>query len=196
MRASSYLLSTVVLFAAAQAAEAQTPTCQSVEFNPAVTERFPRLREACLDVIERQGQVLAVFKADLLKVSGNKVRLRAKLPDGTRAPAQTVQISPQRRVLVNGKSVRVDQLALGQELTIYAKVSEPVATIAPADTSEPIELLPVESEPVRVASGDPEMPRTASVAPAIGLGGAVLIVLAGALGLIRRLLNKRFDLPA
>jgi hypothetical protein len=186
MRMTFGLISIAVLFAAAQTAQAQTPSCQSVQFSDSVIERFPRLREACLDVIERQGEVLAVFKADLLRVTGNKVRLRAKLPNGTHAPAQTVQVSPKRRVLVDGKSYRVDELAIGQELTIYAKVTEPVVTLAPADTSEPVEFAPIDSEPARVAASDPEMPRTASLLPAIGLSGGLLLCLGTALGMLRR----------
>src|SRR5687768_9000998 len=107
MRTRSCLISIVALFASAHAAQAQAPSCQTVQFSDSVLERFPRVREACLDVIERQGQLLAVFKADLQRVTGNKARIRAKLPNGTRAAAQTVQVNPQRRVLVDGKSYRV-----------------------------------------------------------------------------------------
>jgi hypothetical protein len=186
MRTTAFWMSTLVLIAAANTAQAQTPNCQTVQFSESVTQRFPRLREACLDVIERQGALLAVFKADLLKVTGNKVRIRAKLPSGAHADAQTVQVNPERRVLVDGKGYRVSELALGQELTIYAKVDEPVATIAPADTSDPVEFVPIESEPARVASAEPEMPSTASLLPSIGLSGAVLMCLAVALGFLRR----------
>jgi hypothetical protein len=186
MRTTSCLISTIVLLAAAQAAQAQTPTCQTVEFSDSVTQRFPRVREACLDVIERQGELLAVFKADLLRVSGNKVRIRAKLPNGTHADAQTVQVNPQRRVLIDGKGYRVNELALGQELTIYAKVDEPVVTLAPADTNEATDFSPLESEPASVAAADPEMPRTGSLLPAMGMGSGLLLCLGAALGLFRR----------
>ncbi|HET9447726.1 MAG TPA: hypothetical protein VFO35_15780 [Steroidobacteraceae bacterium] len=188
MRTHSGLIAITALLATS--AQAQTPNCQSVDFSDSVVQRFPHVREACLDVIQRQGELLAVFKADLLKVTGNKVRIRAKLPDGSHAPAQTVQISPQRRVLVNGKSLRADQLALGQELTIYAKVNEPVATVAPAEVSEPVEFWPLENEPARLAAADPQMPHTASLLPAIGLGGVLLLGVGAVLGALRRAWNR------
>jgi hypothetical protein len=186
MRATSYLVSTVIFLAAAQAAPAQQPTCQTVQFSDAVVEKFPRVREACLDVIERQGDLLAVFKADLLKVSGNKARIRARLPGGGHADPQTVQVDPERRVLVNDRKYRIDDLAIGQELTIYAKVDEPVVAFAPADSSENPEFSPIEIVPVRVAAAEPEMPTTASSLPTIGFGGAVLVFLGVVLGLMRR----------
>jgi hypothetical protein len=196
MRTRSCLISIVALFASVHTVQAQAPSCQTVQFSDSVLERFPRVREACLDVIERQGQLLAVFKADLQRVTGNKARIRAKLPNGTRAAAQTVQVNPQRRVLVDGKSYRVSELALGQELTIYARVDEPVATLAPADANEPVELAPLESDPVRVASAEPAMPRTASALSAFGLGGGLLLCIAAALAFVRRTRSERFNFPA
>lgn len=195
MRMRSSLLAIAVLLGGAQAAHAQAPNCKSVQFSDAVLERFPHVREACLDVIERQGELLAVFKADLLRVSGSKARIRAKLPDGTHAPAQTVRLHPDRRVLVDGKAYRASELALGQELTIYAQVDEPVAALAPADTAEPVEFAPIESDPVRVTSAEPQMPRTASLLPLIGLSGALLMCLAAVLGAVRRVRGAASILP-
>jgi hypothetical protein len=186
MRATAYLVSTVILLAAAHTASAQQPNCQTVQFSDAVVEKFPRVREACIDVIERQGDLLAVFKADLLKVSGNKARIRARLPGGGHADPQTVQVDPQRRVLVNDKKYRIDELAIGQELTIYAKVDEPVAAFVPAERSENPEFSPIEVVPVRVAAAEPEMPTTANSLLSIGLSGVILMCLGVVLGLIRR----------
>ena len=186
MRTTMRFIATAAIVAAANTAQAQAPNCQTVEFSQEVLAKFPRLREACLDVIEREGELLAVFKADLQKVQGNKVRLRPKLPDGSHGDSRSVQVDPDRRVQIDGKNYRVNQLALGQELTIYAKVDEPVATLAPADTGESIQFSPVESEPTRLAEADPEMPATASFLPAIGLGGGLLLGFGALLGLFRR----------
>jgi hypothetical protein len=195
MRATSTLVSTIILLTAAQTAPAQQPNCQTVQFSDAVVEKFPRVREACIDVIERQGDLLAVFKADLLKVSGNKARIRARLPGGGHADPQTVQVDPQRRVLVNDKKYRVSELAMGQELTIYAKVDEPVAAFAPAESSENPEFSPIELVPVRVAAAEPEMPTTASSLLALGLSGVGLMCLGVALGFIRRQRTRGLQMP-
>lgn len=190
MRISS-LITIAAMLPAIAMAQAQPIDCQNVEFSAAVMQKFPRVREACLDVIERQGQLMAVFKADLLKVSGNKVRIRAQLPGGGEAEPQTVQVPPERRVLVEGKKYRVSELAVGQELTIYARVDEPLAALAPAEESDPIAFVPIQVEPIRVASAEPEMPRTASGLPALALLGMFLICLAVALELVRRVRRLR-----
>lgn len=172
------------LTAIASAASAQSSACRTVEFSERVLERFPHAREACLDVITRNGEQYAVFKADLLRVSRNTARIRAKLPSGERAPAQSIRFDPQRRVLVNGKPLHPKELAVGQELTAYVKVTEPAATLAPAD-EEALATHPLEEvETERVASA--EMPATASPLPLFGTGGALLLFIGAALALLRR----------
>lgn len=189
MRTTKCVLATIALLGAAVTAQAQAPNCQSVEFSQDALAKFPRLREACLDVVEKQGELLAVFKADLVKVQGNRVRLRPKLPDGTHADARTVQVNPDRRVLIDGKPYRVSDLALGQELTFYAKVDEPQVALASEDASQTVDFAPLETEPMRVAQADPEpeMPATASLLPLIGLSGGLLMGLGALLALFRRI---------
>ncbi len=169
----------LLTLAVAPGANAQSSACQSVKFSDSVLQRFPRAREACLDVITRDGEQYAVFKADLLRLSGNTARIRAKVPGGERVPAQSIRFDPKRRVLVNGKPVTPSQLAVGQELTAYVKVTEPAATLAPADedalAAQPLE----DADAERLASA--EMPSTASPLPLIGLGGALLLAVAAML---------------
>jgi hypothetical protein len=172
------------------AANAQQSKCQTVQFSDSVLQRFPHAREACLDVITRNGEEYAVFKADLLRVSSQSARMRAKLPDGSRAPAQTIRLDPKRRVLVDGKPVRPDQLAVGQVITAYVKVTEPVVALAPADANEPLVTQPIEdADSTRVASA--EMPTTAGPLPLIGVGGLLMLAIGGALGVLRRRTSSR-----
>lgn len=170
--------------AIAPGAGAQSSACRTVEFSDRVLQRFPHARDACLDVITRNGEQYAVFKADLLRVSGNTARIRAKLPSGQRAPAQSIRFDPQRRVLVDGKPLHPTQLAVGQELTAYVKVTEPAATLAPAD-QEALATYPIEhAEAEQVASA--QMPETASPVPLFGLGGALMLAIGAALAFVRR----------
>lgn len=192
MRTISFSLAVAAMLASFQPSQAQQVTCQNVEFSDEVMQKFPRVREACLDVIDRQGQLMAVFKADLLKVTGNKVRIRAQLPGGGKAEPQTVQVPPERRVLVDGKKYRVGELSVGQQLTVYARVDEPMAAIEPAETSDPIQFVPIEVEPIRVANAEPPaMPATASDLPLLGLLGTFLVCIGVGLELIRRVRRLR-----
>jgi hypothetical protein len=165
---------------------AQQSKCQTAQFSDRVLQRFPRAREACLDVITRNGEEYAVFKADLLRVSGTTARMRAKLPDGTHAPAQNIRFDPNRRVLVDGKPLHPKQLAVGQEITAYVKVTEPLVALAPADESEPLTTQPIEDTQMASAEDSPAMPTTAGPLPLIGASGLLLLVIGGALGFLRR----------
>src|SRR5688572_12301313 len=98
----------VLLFVAVPV-HAQGPACQEVKFSEDVLDRFPNARQSCLDVISRDGQEYAVFKVQLQEVRGNTLRVRVKNPDGTYGKAQNVATSPQRRVLIEGKSYPVSE---------------------------------------------------------------------------------------
>jgi hypothetical protein len=183
------LLATLVLlpFAAASTAQAQTSACQSAQFSEKVLDHFPGAREGCLDVIERDGQKYAVFKADLVRTGPNTLHVRFRRPDGTFGATRSVKVSPARRVLVDGQPVRVEELAAGQELTAYVKVTEPMIALAPPTDVEPLDLQPLESETPQVAANTTvEMPHTAGMMPTFGLSGLALLMLGGVLRALRR----------
>lgn len=171
--------------AAAVPAYAQASKCQTVEFSAAVLERFPRIREVCQDVIVKDGNEYAVVKAYLVRVSSKTARVRPILPDGTKADARDLSIDPARRVLIDGKPVRPADLAVGQTLTFYVKVTEPVAALEPADEA-PLAPMPLPAEEPAAAEPAPAMPTTASPLPAIGLAGLALLALGGGIGFFRR----------
>jgi hypothetical protein len=180
----------LLLVAAAVPVNAQGPDCQAVKFSEQVLDRFPDARKSCLDVITRDGQEYAVFKAQLQEVRGNTLRVRVRNPDGTFGKVQSVQTSPQRRVLIDGRPFPVSELAPNQELTAYVHVTRPEFAIAPASESEPVESVPLaamaeDSPPVRVSSA-PAMPDTASSMEYVGLLGMFGLAVAVSLNIIRR----------
>jgi hypothetical protein len=85
--------------------------------------------------------------------------------------------------------VRVHDLAVGQELTAYIKVTEPVVELAqpPAATPVPVQVQATEPPPTpaptRVATA---MPRTGGPIPLIALIGAALLTFSG---VVRRVLR-------
>lgn len=163
---------------------AQTAKCQSVQFGEATLAKFPRIREVCLDVVTKDGQEYAVVKGDLVRVSSRTARIRPKMPNGTHEAARDIAIEPGRKVMVDGKAVSPTNLAVGQELTFYVKVTEPVAALEPAE-SEPFVPLPL-PEPAAEPAPEPAMPTTASPLPLVGLGGLIMLALGGGLSLVRR----------
>src|SRR5262245_45867987 len=95
------VIATLAVLLSGAAFAQNNAACRSMRFSEEVLARFPRAPEACLDVITRDGQSYAVFKAQLERVSGNTLRLRFKQPDGTYAAATNVKTSPNRRVLID-----------------------------------------------------------------------------------------------
>ena len=160
--------------------------CQNMRFSDEVLARFPRAPEACLDVITRDGEQYAVFKAQLDRVSGNTLRLRFRQPDGTYAAAQNVKTSPERRILIDGKPVRVSELAPNQELTAYVRVDKPLLALPPVSESAPLEPEPMAAPEPALARAEPVMPHTASPMTLIALLGAFCCAIAYALNLARR----------
>jgi hypothetical protein len=172
--------------AAPPRAEAQAMTCQNADFSPEVLARFPRIREACLDITEQKGEPYARFKADVARVRGDGVDVRFKLPDGTKSDRRYIKTRPEFRVLIERTPTRVRDLVVGQELTALVKVREPVVALAAADTSAAIEPVALEAaEPpvdTRVAEA---MPATAGQAPLMLLVGGVLLAMAGGMRWLR-----------
>jgi len=166
--------------------QADPAKCQTAVFDAAVQARFPRIREVCLDVVTKDAQDYAVVKGQLVRIGFNNelAHLKPILPDGTKADTMSIPMHPDRKVLVDGNQVLPKDLTVGQTLTFYVKVSEPVAMVLPADNA-PLEPLPVPEAETEMAAA-PSMPKTASQLPLIGLAGLALLALGGALRRVRK----------
>jgi len=136
------------------------------------------VREACLDVLDKDSQYYAVFKAKLVRVSSSNVRIEPKLPDGSYEEVRQVKVSPKRRVLVDGRPVGFEELALGQELTVYIEVQAPMVVFPPAEKTDAWQPAPLERVGPPAA---PKMPSTAGPVPWIGVGALALLCLAAVL---------------
>lgn len=176
----------IIALGSVPVANAQEADCRSVKFSDAVVQRFPRVRDACLEVIQRDGQQWAVFKADLVRTAPSTLYVRFQLPDGAKSGTRTIKVSPSRRVLIDGKPYRVEDLSVGQELTAYVKVTEPVMALAPP-ASEPLDTGPLPGETQQVASASTgTMPHTASPVREYGVAGLAMLLAGVGIGLLRR----------
>lgn len=184
LAASSLVLALVPAVAGAQ----QPAACQRVEFSQEVLARFPNIRQACLDVINKDGQEYAVVKADLIRVTARRMTVRVKLPDGTHSEPRAIHVEPGFRLNINGKPTRVDEVAVGQELTAYVHVRDPGIALAPAEPGEAVVFTPVpaEPEPDPVASTPAEMPKTATPLPLLGAFGIALLAFGAGFAFLRR----------
>jgi len=186
MRRSTYLSiigATAVL--GGVAAPAMAATCADAQFSQAVLDRFPNIRAVCSEIISKDGQEYAVVKGDLVRTGNNAVYMKFKLADGTKSDTRKIETRPEFRVKIDGKPVSVRNLAVGQELTAYVKVSDPVIALEPAEASEPLAAYPIEEAAPMVADNTAEMPTTASALPTVAGFGALLLAFAGMLTFLR-----------
>ncbi len=185
-------LGSLVLALIPAAAMAQQPAiCERVVFSDEVTARFPNIRAACLDVISRDGQEFAVVKADLVRATSRRMTVRVKRPDGTHTDPMGINIAPNARVNINGRMTPINEVAVGQELSVYINVKDPGIALA-SEAPGPVEFTPVTAEPepapepVAAAAAEPEMPKTATRLPLVGTLGLALLALGAGLAIARR----------
>jgi len=182
--------SLVLALVPAAAMAQQSAACERVEFSQEVLARFPNIRGACLDVISRDGQEFAVVKADLVRATPRRMTVRVKRPDGTRSDPIGVNVRANERVNVAGRMTPIDQVAIGQELSVYIHVTDPGIALASEETG-PVEFTPVTAEPepepaMAAAEPAPAMPKTATRLPLAGALGLGLLALGAGIALVRR----------
>jgi len=186
MRRSIYLsIIGVTAVLGGVAAPALAADCATAQFSQAVLDRFPNIRMVCSEIIEKDGQEYAVVKGDLVRTGNNAVYMKFKLADGTKSDTRKIETRPEFRVKIDGKPVSVRNLAVGQELTAYVKVSDPVIALEPAEPSDPVAAYPMEEAAPAMAANTAEMPATASPMPAVAGLGALLLAFAGMLTFFR-----------
>ena len=184
-------LGSLVLALVPALAFAQQPAaCERVEYSEEVLARFPNIRQACLDVINKDGQDYAVVKANLVRATARRMTVQIKRPDGSLSEPIGVNVKSGERFNIGGKLTPIQDVAIGQELTAYVRVKDP--GIALATDVEVVEFTPVpaapEPEPATEAAAAPapEMPKTATSLPLAGTIGLVLLAFGAGISLLRR----------
>jgi LPXTG-motif cell wall-anchored protein len=169
----------------------QPAACERVQYSADVLARFPNIRAACLDVINKDGKDYAVVKADLVRATARRMTIRVKRPDGSHSDPIGVNVAPNERLNVGGKPTAIQDIAIGQELTAYINVTDPGIALAPADEAAPVEFTPVPATPEPAPAPEPaaaatEMPKTATDLPLLGSIGVVLLALGAGVAFLRR----------
>ena len=83
-------------------------------------QRFPDLAGACEGIVERDGELYGLFRANIRSIRGSYIKLQLPATDHI----FTVRPDPSARVLVNGEKVHPRNLAPKQEVRIYLSASE------------------------------------------------------------------------
>lgn len=122
MKASAFgiALAVILLFPNANAQEMTQLSCKDFLPTEEARQRFPDFAGACEGIVERDGELFGLFRAEVRRVRGNRITLHLPATDHT----FTVTPDPSSRVLVDGKKVRPRDLATRQEIRIYLSASE------------------------------------------------------------------------
>jgi hypothetical protein len=178
----------IVMPMLAFASLASALTCDEVTLSSAITDRFANAQDACLGVVEMNGETYVKMKVELTRPGAtNKLTFKFKNQDGTFGPTHTINTPPEWRANIEGRNYRARELGRGQELDIYLPPDRWAAHIEASDvvveTFAPIAITEAEPEP------EPEpmmLPATASNMPLVALFGGLALFAAGLIRVARR----------
>lgn len=169
MRTTRLLLIIGALLTTATAAAQEPSALSCSDFRPTneAIDRYPNLIGACEAIVERNGELYGLFRADVRRVRGNNVTLH--LP----ATGKTFVVRPDasHRVFAGGQKMRARNLSRGQEIRIYL----PIREFAMPDVDE-IAFVTEEEFIVEVEIENVDaLPTTASPWPTVAFGGLLLL---------------------
>ena len=114
------ILAAALLSVNASGQEMTQLSCKDFLPTEEARQRFPDLAGACEGVVERDGELYGLFRAEVRRIRGNNITLHLPATDHT----FTIRPDPATRVLVDGRKVRPRDLATRQEIRIYLSASE------------------------------------------------------------------------
>jgi hypothetical protein len=118
--APALILAAALLSVNATGQEMTQLSCKDFIPTQEARERFPDLAGACEGVVERDGELYGLFRAEVRRVRGNNITLHLPATDHT----FTVRPDPATWVMAGDKKVRPRDLMPTQDIRIYLSASE------------------------------------------------------------------------
>lgn len=175
---------------AAPASAQMTMPCGEIEFTGRVLSQFPDATRFCREVVEKDGEMYALFTAEFLRRSGSRAELRFKNESGGYHDETIwIDVPEGQRVKINGRNLYVRQLERGDELDIYLPPDR--WQVIHHDTHEEFMAAPtattyeIVDEPDDMGGSSSYLPSTASPLPLLGLLGGLLTSLGAGLAWLR-----------
>jgi hypothetical protein len=190
MRITMGLLASFTLIgglAATQSALAQGG-CGAVTFTGTVAAQFPEARNACLDIVTREGKQYAHFKGEIVSVRGSEVRARFHLPNDQYSQTYAFTPKSSARVNIAGRTYRYSELQKGQTLDVYIPPDQWEFVVPETESFAAAPAAQVDTFRVTTVTVG-TLPKTASPVPMFGLLSVVLVALGTGLMLVRRRLS-------
>jgi hypothetical protein len=180
------LLSASMIFAASSFAK----DCSDVEFNSELRDKFPQIDEACLDILDHEGNQYIKLSGKIVSANTRSIALRWKRADGSYIDNvfRTKTLDPSFRIKIEGRKVRPSSLRRGQEINTYIMLGGDIATLM---SDEPLAVAVQSAAMDDVATIDFDeapaaMPTTASILPMLGLLGMFSLAMGGFVRVYRK----------
>lgn len=167
----------------------RTMSCAQVDidWNLDLVTQYPRLPEACHEVVINNGIKWARFEADFVRRnSDGSIVSDFKSPSGRSMGRYTLVPAPGQQVTLDGREFPFSALQRDQRISLYVPEGATGLVSQPAPVAQPARILRFEApmaEPVQIAQASPQpraqrLPNTAGPLPWFALGG-MLSLLAG-----------------
>jgi hypothetical protein len=164
--ATSLLLKSAVMGVALMASSSLWAVeCSEVVWDPSVLAQYPNIGDLCQSVTERDGKQYVEVEGKFVRMHDGKARIKFKHSDGSYGKTfESKELPEDYKITVNGKETLLRRVQRDTQLTVYIPSDRfmLVSDIAAANAYEMVE-----------APAEPEMPKTASWTPLLGLLGAL-----------------------
>ena len=127
-------LGATVLLALVSTPLAAQLTCADVEFGADVLEAYPHAEAACLEIVEREGELYARLEARILR-SGNPAILQYLHSDGQWGVRTEASPPDGYKVWMNGQAMPFEDVPQWQTLNVYLQQGR--WNVAMSDLDEP-----------------------------------------------------------
>jgi hypothetical protein len=185
----------------------QTASCTEVNWAKDLLGIYPRISEACQEVVLEQGVKWARFEAEFVRSDrrDNTITLNFRNRDGRAMGDLVLMPATAQRVLIDGREYRFSDLARGQELNLYVPEGMFAVALEPGAPTEqlvqivqqpgssaqaspaPAQLL-AQADPVRPGSTPRRLPSTAGSLPLLAAAGSLALLSGLTLAIRRRFL--------
>lgn len=166
-------------------------SCEEVNWSDEALERYPNIASACQEVLERDGTYYVRFEGEVERVGSRGREITVAFEEG-----DTLTLTPPENLslYIDGRRTSPRELQPGDQLNFYVPQEQFVATFfAGEPETSPADEVPISEPEEEYVAADYQredtLPGTAGKLPLLGLGGLLLVALAAAMALYRRVAN-------
>lgn len=166
--------------------QVSSETCAEVQWAPKLLQQYPRIADACQEVVAVNGENWARIEGRLINVNSNGSVTSMVLDRNGRGLGRlTLKPAPNQKVVLDGREESFNQLDNGAILNLY--IPEHMYAVATEPSAPESEMAEIEAQPdEEVAQTSEELPATAGPLPWVLLAGGGILLLGLGLTLRRR----------